>query len=121
RSLPPQEQFNAYSSELALMISRTVNETPILRSAVETAGSAVFATDFELSPLVIDYAISTGFGYWGKDIQKSMNVTRDAGPASGRAIDFPILGTILQRISIDPNKANEAMAAFYEQMSPFTQ
>jgi N12 class adenine-specific DNA methylase/predicted kinase len=121
RTLPPQEQFNAYSSELAIGLSRAVNESPMLKSAVETAGSAVFATDFELSPLVIDYAISTGFGYWGKDIQKLSNVGRDAGPSSGRPVDFPILGTILQRISVDPYKANEGVAAFYEQMSPFTQ
>jgi N12 class adenine-specific DNA methylase/predicted kinase len=121
RTLPPQEQFNAYSSELAIWLSRTVNETPLLKSAVETAGSALFATEFELSPLVIDYAISTGLGYWGKDIQKLTNVGRDAGPSSGRPVDFPILGTILQRISVDPYKANEGVAAFYEQMSPFTQ
>ncbi len=118
KELPPQEQYNAYTSQLALGMARYINESPALKTAAEATGNVVFAKqNFELSPMVIDYAISTGFGYWGKDIQKASNFASDVGPASGRATEFPILGTMLGRISIDPYQASDARELFWKKMA----
>jgi N12 class adenine-specific DNA methylase/adenylate kinase family enzyme len=120
--LPPQEQFNAYSSELAIAMSRAVNESPTAKAVVESVGGAIFnKPNFELSPAVIDYAISSGAGYWGKDVQKLSNIEREAGARSGRIQDVPIIGTMLERLSIDPYRQNDALKAHYELMRPSAQ
>jgi predicted ABC-type ATPase len=117
KSLPPQEQYNAYSSKLAIEMSRIVNETPALKTAVEAVGTKLFAKQhFELSPMIIDHAISTGFGYWGKDAQKASNFDSDVGPASGRSSEYPLVGTVLQRLMIDPYRASDAREAFWTKM-----
>ena len=122
KSLPPQEQFNAYTSQMAIAISRAVNETPWAKATVEGLGRAAFASpNFELSPALIDYALTTGGGYWGKDAQKTSNLGSDLGPKSGDIKEYPIIGTVLQRISVDPYRASDALQAFYKLMSPVTQ
>ena len=121
QKLPPQDQFNAYTSEMAIFLARSVNANPGLKATAETIGQTLFATpNFEVSPAIIDYVLSTGGGYWGKDIQKVSNQVAGVptGPNSGRLAEFPIIGTVLQRVSIDPYRANDALEAYYNTMQP---
>ncbi len=120
RSLPPQEQFNAYTSQVAISLARAVNNGGMTQSIAEGIGQTIFGPGFEVSPAMIDYAISTGGGYWGKDIQKASNLVADRtlGPSTGRVIEYPVIGTLLQRLSIDPNRANDALDSYYQAMAP---
>lgn len=124
KALPPQEQFNAYTSQMAIAVSRAINESKWGKPTAEAIGGALFANpNFEISPAILDYALSTGGGYWGKDVQKASNLAadRDLGPKTGRLAEYPIVGTVLQRLSVDPARASEALQTYYEEMSPVAQ
>jgi len=117
---PPQEQYNAYSSKFAMWLARQINENAALKAGVEAQGRKLFGVDrFQVSPLLIDYAISTGGGYWGKDVQKLSNFAGEVGPRSGRVTEWPIIGTLLQRLSIDPYRANDAKEGYWKRMAQF--
>ncbi len=111
RTLPPEEQFNAYSSQLAIAMSRYVNARPWLRSAIESAGSTVFRTEFELSPAVIDHILRTGLGHWGADLQRASDVTTLGG---SRVRDYPLVGGLLGRFIMNSARSNDQMELFYE-------
>jgi N12 class adenine-specific DNA methylase/predicted kinase/alkylhydroperoxidase family enzyme len=115
QALPPQEQFGAYASHFAISLSRMVNESTA-KKPVEKVGSAIFQNKFELTPAIIDYALQSGLGYWGKDIQKTSNVSRPNGPRTGNIIEYPLIGTMVQRFQIDPDRASDAHGAYYEVM-----
>lgn len=114
RADPPELQFNAYASQFAIKLARAVNASPIARGAVEKIGLRVFATpNFELTPAIVDYALSSGLGYWGRDTQKASNITVVGG---SRLVDYPLVGTAVQRFLVDPNRANDAVEAYWALM-----
>lgn len=115
QALPPQEQFGAYASHFAISLSRMVNESGA-KKPVEKIGSAIFQNKFELTPAIIDYALQSGLGYWGKDVQKTSNVSRPNGPRTGNIIEYPLIGTMVQRFQLDPDRASDAHGAYHELM-----
>lgn len=121
RELAPQEQFNAYSSHLAISLSRMINENPVMKSVVEGGGSVLFGNNFQASPMIIDYALRQGFGYYGKDAQKISNVMGASGPKSEKITQYPLIGTVLGRFALDPNARTQAMESFWKEMTKFTE
>jgi hypothetical protein len=107
--LPPEEQFNAYSSQVAIWLSRAVNRTPVLKETVERVGALPFGESFELSPAIIDYMLRSGLGHWGADIQRASNVATIGG---ARVKDFPLIGGVVGRFTMDPNRVSDAMEAY---------
>lgn len=120
RTDAPEEQFGAYASQFAISLSRAVNSRPWLKTGVEKTGSALFQNQFELTPAIVDYALRTSLGYWGKDAQKASNTMRPSGPISEKIVEFPLIGTALQRFQLDPYRTSDAIRAYYEEMGRFT-
>ena len=118
KTLPPEERFNAYASEFAIWLSRAVNADPEIKKGVEGVGSFVFGNKFELTPAIVDYAISQSTGYWGKDAQKASNLgfaaLRGERPRSEKVQDLPLIGTMVQSFKIDPYRVTQALDSFYE-------
>jgi hypothetical protein len=114
RSDPPELQFNAYASQLAIGLSRAVNSRPWARSTVETVGGTIFgSSDFELTPAVIDYALRTGLAYWGSDIQRLSNVMTIG---ASRVTDYPLIGAVTRRFTFDPSRVSDAVDRYWQLM-----
>ncbi|MCB0252174.1 MAG: strawberry notch family protein [Anaerolineae bacterium] len=113
KDLPPAERLNGYSSQLAITLASWANK-PGNKGVVEAVGNTVFGNDFEMTPMLIDYVLTTGFGYVGKDIAKLSNVQSGIGPRSGSIIEYPIIGTMVQRFHMDPERMNAAHRIFYK-------
>jgi hypothetical protein len=111
RNLDPQMQFDAYSSQFAIRLSRFVNSRPWLQGPVEWAGSTFFATRFQLTPAIIDHALRTGLGNWGSDIQRGSDAF---GLGANRIQDWPLIGGLMSRFIADTNRSSDAMAAVQE-------
>lgn len=118
KKLEPQSQFSAYTSEFAIEASKRINESGWAKPMAQGIGRTIFANDkFEITPAIIDYALTSSLAYWGKDIQKGSNTFRDDGRRSDKIKDFPIVGTTIQRLQVDPFRAADATRAFWDQMS----
>ena len=78
----PETQFNAYTSWLS-------------RDMVQAMARAGIPERMQPSPYMIDFALRTG-GYWGKDMQRSYDYTRqavtDTPTMEPRVPDWPVIG-----------------------------
>lgn len=117
-SLPPEERYNAYSSEFAIALSRAVNQSATAKSVTEGVGSFVFINKFELTPAIVDYAMRQSFGYWGKDAQKAsglaIRASRGEERRSDKITELPLIGTMVQAFVIDPYRVSDALDGYYE-------
>ena len=88
--LPPAQQFDAYTSSIAKFLGQELN----------------------VSPVMVDWAIRSSVGFWGKDIQDASNIFAGQKPASLE--NFPVLGTAVQRFKLDPYKMSEGKQLYWD-------
>lgn len=95
---PAYLQFDAYSSYLAIKLAEMADKAGI-----------------SISPATIDFVLSNGGGYWGKDIQKFSNMFDPKRPPS-QWTDVPVVGTVIDRVTIDPARQSSSVEMFWKLM-----
>ncbi len=121
KTLPPEEQFGAYSSMIAIAVSRGVNENPWLKGIVEKTGEGVFRRRVELSPYLVDYMLRNGLGPWGEDIQNASNQLRPGGATSQKLTDMPLIGGAIDQFLFDPFRKSGSLEAFWRKAGRATE
>lgn len=97
RDLPPHMRRSAYSSEFARQWAEALNKLGI-----------------RASPIQIDYMLQSQGGYWGREAQIISNWF--SGRNRGEWRDVPIIGQMINRFGIDPERAPESRRVFMEIM-----
>jgi hypothetical protein len=94
--LPAFMQFDAYSSYLAIQLSKAANDWGV-----------------DISPAKIDFFLSAGAGYWGREIQTISN-RFDPKREATQWTETPLIGTVLNRITIDPSRQSASVTKTWD-------
>jgi hypothetical protein len=95
--LPSHMQYNAYSSAFAIGWSRALHNLGI-----------------NISPMMIDWTLNNELAYWGREVR----VTSDYffSPRAPQWTDTPIIGTMLNRFTLDPSRSSQSVQEFWALM-----
>lgn len=103
--------------DMPIIPDRVDDLNPEFQSGADSSGFAVgLGEQIGVSPYIVDYVLTAGFGYWGRDVQKASGFGGPRGPGSERTIDMPLIGTIVQSLTIDPLRQSDARENFYDMM-----
>lgn len=97
--LPVTERFNAYTSQLALDMSKALNKVGV-----------------DMSPVKIDYALNNSFAYWGREGGVSSNYVFGRNRESPKWTDVPVIGTVINRFTLDPARSSAATKEYWDIM-----
>lgn len=106
RDLPPHMRATPFSSEFARQWAQFLHGVGI-----------------EVAPVMIDYGLSTQFGYWGREAQIASNMLVRGMPGDWREV--PLIGPVVNRFTWDPHRSTESILEFRRIMrdgqSPYVQ
>lgn len=95
---PADLQYNAYTSAFSVHWARALN-----------------SMGMNVSPMVVDYALSTELAYWGREIRSSSDYF--FGNRAPKSTDLPLIGAMINRFTVDPSRRSESVNEFLRVMS----